>query len=37
LGSLVGTSRAIETFPFETLRDGACFSLVFGFVRGFTE
>ena len=32
LGSLDGTSFAIET-----LRGGACLSLVFGLVRGFTE
>src|SRR6266404_8709142 len=36
LGSLDGTSLAIETLPFETLRDVASLSLVFGVVRGFT-
>src|SRR6187401_1462359 len=36
LGSLDGTSRAIETLPFETLLDVACLSLVFGLGRGFT-
>ena len=37
LGSLDGTSRAIETLPIETLRDVAGLSLVFNLVRDFTE
>ncbi len=37
LGSLVGTSLAIETLPTETLRGVAGLSLVFGLVRDFTE
>src|SRR6476661_8340123 len=37
LGSLVGTSLAIETLPFETLRGGAGLSVVFSLGRGFTE